>query len=66
MLESAKSFHLTFTIFADMINEEKKKWKRGRHEADRGRHEADRGRHEADRGRHEADRGPHEAEQEKT
>ncbi|KRX54837.1 hypothetical protein T09_13556 [Trichinella sp. T9] len=55
MLESAKRFHLTFTIFADMINEEKKKWKRGQHEADRGRHEADRGRQEADRGRHEAE-----------
>ncbi|KRY96967.1 hypothetical protein T11_16125 [Trichinella zimbabwensis] len=31
-----------------MNNEEKKRRKRGRHEADRGRHEADRGRHEAE------------------
>ncbi|KRZ67155.1 hypothetical protein T10_5188, partial [Trichinella papuae] len=32
----------------NMNNEEKKRRKRGRHEADRGRHEADRGRHEAE------------------
>ncbi|KRX53038.1 hypothetical protein T09_9213, partial [Trichinella sp. T9] len=43
------------TFALNMINEEKKKWKRGQHEADRGRHEADRGRQEADRGRHEAE-----------